>query len=745
VPSKAECPDTGSLQSAGQIGKYLDVHEHHCANEGTIRQYRHSWSQPRLRGLIRTGALTAAGLLVAALGSAGSAAAAASAGYTASYVPAGPENSQSVAVNPVTDTVYVGEASTTGYELVAIDGSSRAIEATLPLAVNPLGIAVNPATNTVYVAGGGHVLVIDGATNSLSGTISLPAGTAAAAVAVDSATNMIYVASPIFSGAVVVIDGSSNTVTATVSSGGRPEDIGVDEATDVIWVANVGGPVVAISGATGSITHSVSVNTPLYLAVNQVTDRVYVASSSNANPLTVIDGATGTITTTVPMTNTGTGRIAVDPSADVVFARGFATFGGSTHGGMVAIDGATSTVADVLSASGMGAAVDPATGTVYETSSDNGFPGIWAITPSGSNAISPLLSGPATAAGSYGAFLGVSFSASGLPVPAVTENGPLPAGVTLSAAGVLSGRPSAGSAGVYPITVTASNGVAPDYSIPFTLTITPAASPPAVAVGVEGTDGAMYVQAPQRGTGWHSLGGQIVGPPAVAAPPNPDGTSPVSPLFIATRTDSRLYIRSLAAGWQQLGPARGTCLGAPAAVITDGTLTVACRGTDSALWENSAPVPPSGLPQFTGGWTKLGGVLTAGPAVAPVGGVLTFFARGTNGHIYTRTLTARYTEQPWSCLGAPAAALQAAADASIFACEGTNRALSWSSNSGAGWGPTTLLGGTLAAGPAIAATSQVPVFLGEGTTRAVYERTPATGWTSLGGTVLGGIGAAALN
>jgi len=464
-----------------------------------MRRYRHAWSQSRQRSLIRTGALIAAGLLVAALGSAGSASAAASAGYTASFVPAGPGGSLSVAVNPVTDTIYVIEGvATGGYELVAINGPSRAIEATLPLAhpANPSVIAVNSATNTVYVGDGANILVIDGATDSISGTIALPAGTIAAAVAVDSATNMVYVAStlPVSSGAVIVIDGSTNTVTTTLSNVGRVAEIAVDEATDVIWVSSQpSGLVVAISGATDSIIHSVSVSAPTYLAVNPVTDRVYVAPSAGANPITVIDGATGTITATVPITNAFSGHIAVDPSADVVFARGIATVNGSAAGGMVAIDGATNTVTDVLNASGMSAAVDTATGTLYETTSSLGSPGIWAITPSASNAISPLVSGPATAAGSYGAPLGVSFTASGLPAPAFSETGALPAGVTLSATGVLSGTPQAGSAGVYPITVTASNGIAPDSSMSFTLTITPGGPQPVATSNV--------VQVKNRATG----------------------------------------------------------------------------------------------------------------------------------------------------------------------------------------------------------------------------------------------------
>jgi DNA-binding beta-propeller fold protein YncE len=71
---------------------------------------------------------------------------------------------------------------------------------------------------------------------------------------------------------VVVIDGRNNTVTTTFGSGGRAHDITVDETADVIWVTDLGGPVVEISGATHSVIHSVSVTDPADVAVNPVTD-----------------------------------------------------------------------------------------------------------------------------------------------------------------------------------------------------------------------------------------------------------------------------------------------------------------------------------------------------------------------------------------------------------------------------------------------------------------------------------------
>lgn len=49
--------------------------------------------------------------------------------------------------------------------------------------------------------------------------------------------------------------------------------------------------------------------------------------------------------------------------------------------------------------------------------------------------------------------------------------GQLPGGVTLSSAGLLSGRPNAGTAGTYNFTITASNGELPDATQAFTLTV----------------------------------------------------------------------------------------------------------------------------------------------------------------------------------------------------------------------------------------------------------------------------------
>jgi YVTN family beta-propeller protein len=445
-----------------------------------MRQFGRSRSRSRVPSpLVVAGLVTLAVVLPAAVGGAGSAAASPAAGYTAAYIStAGTVMPGPVAVDAVTDTIYCAGYNPNDideYELAVVDGSSGTVVATLAVASYPSGIAVDSATDTIYVADGNKVVVVNGATDTATATIALPTGTATGQIAVDSTTDTIYVANDNASdGSVVVIDGSNNAVTTTVSSGGTsPYSIAVDEATNVIWVANQGGTVVGISGATGSIIDSVSPNgDPNDVAVDEDTDTVYVSTSAATNGLTVIDGATGEITATMPVEVAS--LVAVDQSADVVFAQAEATYGGSTAYGTVVIDGTTNAVTDVLDAIGEYSAVDSATSTLYETPA-NDFPGLWAITPSTANGVSPLASGPGSDSSAGTAVVGVSYSAqftaSGEPLPTFTENGPLPSGITLNPDGLLSGTPAAGTEGVYPITVVASNGIAPDFSLPFTLNV----------------------------------------------------------------------------------------------------------------------------------------------------------------------------------------------------------------------------------------------------------------------------------
>ena len=69
-------------------------------------------------------------------------------------------------------------------------------------------------------------------------------------------------------------------------------------------------------------------------------------------------------------------------------------------------------------------------------------------------------------------------TATGFPAPTFSEIGALPTGVTLSSGGVLSGTPS--QLGSFPIAVTATNGVSPDASQSFLLTVNQSGTPPTI-------------------------------------------------------------------------------------------------------------------------------------------------------------------------------------------------------------------------------------------------------------------------
>ena len=63
-------------------------------------------------------------------------------------------------------------------------------------------------------------------------------------------------------------------------------------------------------------------------------------------------------------------------------------------------------------------------------------------------------------------------STTGYPAPSLTETGTLPTGLTFNpTTGTLSGTPAAGTAGTYPISFTAANGVSPNATSNFTLTV----------------------------------------------------------------------------------------------------------------------------------------------------------------------------------------------------------------------------------------------------------------------------------
>jgi large repetitive protein len=99
----------------------------------------------------------------------------------------------------------------------------------------------------------------------------------------------------------------------------------------------------------------------------------------------------------------------------------------------------------------------------------------------------------------------------GHPAPTVTVAESLPAGLTLSEQGLLSGTPEAGTGGIYPLTITAANGVNPIATQTFTLTInnSPAFTSANATTMAVGTEGSFNVTASSVPAATFSLSGDL--------------------------------------------------------------------------------------------------------------------------------------------------------------------------------------------------------------------------------------------
>jgi hypothetical protein len=311
------------------------------------------------------------------------------------------------------------------------------------------------------------------------------------------------------------------------------------------------------------------------------------------------------------------------------------------------------------------------------------------------------------------------------------------------------------------------------------LAVSPAETPTQVGVtGGSGGSGALFTKQDLHpfspSVGFAYLGGILIAAPAVASVPDPNGVNAGQPLFIGTGQDHALWVRTLSQPWQHLSSSPNYCIDNPAAVVVSARaagqllLTVACQGADHALWfGQETGVTPGALPPQSLTFLSLGGVLTAGPAVAAVAPneaasveeELTFFVRGLDGHIWTRNqlygTAGLWTETVWECIGHPAAGGSlstfdpaAYTEIAVFACQGLDHGLWTSRNLGHGWEQARFWGGILVDGPGIAVTPTWVTVYAEGLSTQVFQLSfygnTDTGWRHQGGSVQFGAGAAGL-
>ena len=230
-----------------------------------------------------------------------------------------------IALNPSTNTIYVGNGTTGTLSLINgktcnsgnAGGCGQHVTA-VTAGTDPIGIAVNGVTNTVYVANAsGTVAVVNGGkcdAANMSGCHTQPTtvrvGTNPQFLAVDESTNTIYVANSA-ADTVSVIDGRTCNATskagcarvrATIPVGPLPFTLAVNEATRSVYVTDLGAATVSVINAkacnatnvSGCRRKPITVNvgrSPGGIAVNKRTNTIYVTGEFS-NDVSVIDGKT---------------------------------------------------------------------------------------------------------------------------------------------------------------------------------------------------------------------------------------------------------------------------------------------------------------------------------------------------------------------------------------------------------------------------------------------------------------------
>lgn len=372
------------------------------------------------------------------------------------------------AIDPATGKVYepINYAGTVS----VIDESTNAVAQVISFGrSSPMATAVDANTDTVYVALSNPpaLAVLSGATNKVTASYSLPGAPVALTLNLDA--GVLYVA---YGNRVSAIDAATGTLTGTVDLGiyNHAMYLAVDPATGTIYAAGINsngtGTVWLLDASTLAVTRAIPLGTGLQgIAVNPATDEIYVADVSAG--VYVIDGATDAVTHVD--TRWGANGVAVDVATNTVFA---------ALGGQVAvIDGATGKVTLTVVAGSnawhCGIIADPKTGKVYAAAYDSSGGYVSVLTAG----ISPVITSPASATFTTSRRRTFTVTTSGTPAAAVTERGNLPAGISFipepgaPGTAVLRGTPAGNSGRVYPVTISASNGVNPAATQRFTLVV----------------------------------------------------------------------------------------------------------------------------------------------------------------------------------------------------------------------------------------------------------------------------------
>ena len=242
--------------------------------------------------------------------------------------------------------------------------------ATINVGGAPSGLVFDPSTSDIYVAshGGSDIPVIDGATNSVNGTIPFSGG----AYQMVFANGTLY-ASSFDSKVVQVINSSTKSGIANITGINDVIGLAFDPAKADVYAATSNGTVAVISEATNSLIGKIVVgSTSNAIGVDSANNETYVVNDQT-NSVYAINDSTNTVVANITV-GISPDAVAFDPSNGKVFVANGVLTNTSNSGSVSIINGTTNSVVATVDTDGNPAAVafDSANGFVYVANVNTG-------------------------------------------------------------------------------------------------------------------------------------------------------------------------------------------------------------------------------------------------------------------------------------------------------------------------------------------------------------------------------------
>jgi YVTN family beta-propeller protein len=244
-----------------------------------------------------------------------------------------------VAVDSANDQIFVTNEGVNNVSV--LNGTTGAVIASIPTPGDPWGITYDSDNGLIYVADYHYVTIINGTTDTDFENLSVYSNSPG--IAFDPDNRDVYVSDPGPYGTtdnLSIINGTTNTfVGSGVEVGAFPLGVAVDPVTDRIYVANAGSDnLTVINGSTNQVL-SVAPDTgtdPISVLYDPLTGDLYI-TNSGSNNLTAINGTTDQPASAgIPLASgSGPWGLALDGSNGDLFV------GGNPDGNVTVVDPAT--------------------------------------------------------------------------------------------------------------------------------------------------------------------------------------------------------------------------------------------------------------------------------------------------------------------------------------------------------------------------------------------------------------------